>query len=122
MLYALAVLIAQVEDKAQDAAKDGGGPGGLLGNPLILILAMGALFVFVVLLPQQRRERRQRETLMAGLKKNDEVITAAGIIGVVTSIKEGGDEVTLKIDDNAKIRVLKSTIVRIVSKETKEGT
>ena len=122
MLYALAVLIAQAEDKVGDAAKDGGGPGGLFGNPLILLLAMGALFVFVVLLPQQRRERKQRETLMAGLKKNDEVVTAAGIIGVVSSIKEGGDEVTLKIDDNAKIRVLKSTIVRIVSKETKEGT
>ena len=126
MLYALAVLIAQVQDKAEevakDAAKDGGFGRGLLDNPLILLLAMGALFVFVVLLPQQCRERKQRETLMAGLKKNDEVVTAAGIIGVVSSIKEGGDEVTLKIDDNAKIRVLKSTIIKIVSRDTKEGT
>ena len=37
---------------------------------------------------------------MTNLKKNDEVVTAAGIIGVVTHIKEGADEVTLKIDDN----------------------
>ena len=119
MLYALMVLIAQADpEKASDKTP---GLENFLSNPLFLLLAMGALFVFVVLLPQQRRERKQREALMSGLKKNDEVITAAGIIGVVSSIKESGDEVTLKIDDNAKIRVLKSTIVKIVSKETKEG-
>jgi preprotein translocase subunit YajC len=35
----------------------------------------------------------------------------------VSTISLTGDEVTLKIDDNAKIRVLKSSIVRIVSKD-----
>ena len=54
---------------------------------------------------------------MAGMKKNDEVVTASGIIGIVAIIKENEDEVTLKIDDNARIRVLKSSIVRIKKKE-----
>jgi preprotein translocase subunit YajC len=119
MLYALTVLIAQGEDKLP---KDGeGGALPLLQSPLFLFLALGIMFVFIVLLPQQRRERKQREALLSALKKNDEVVTAAGIIGVVTSIKEGADEVTLKIDDNARIRVLKSTIVKILTKESKEG-
>ena len=53
---------------------------------------------------------------------NEPLIGDALLFGTLPdSIKEGADEVTLKIDDNAKIRVLKSTIVRIVPKDTKEG-
>ena len=51
------------------------------------------------------------------MKKNDEVVTHSGIIGIVANIKEGGDEVTLKIDDNARIRVLKSSIAKIINKK-----
>ena len=120
MLYALLVLLAQAEEKAPEQTK---GPSGLFDSPMFPLLIVAAMFIFIVMLPaQQRRERKQREALMSGLKKNDEVVTAAGIIGVVTNIKEGADEVTLRIDDNAKIRVLKSTIVKINSKESSPGT
>jgi preprotein translocase subunit YajC len=128
MLYALIHLFA---DGAKEIVKDAGKdvqeqpPGGLMDifgrNPLLPILALVAMFFLIVVMPQRRREQKQKDLLLSGMKKNDEVVTASGIIGVIHSIKEGGDEVTLKIDDNAKIRVLKSTIVRIVTKETKEG-
>jgi preprotein translocase subunit YajC len=124
MLYALMLLFA---DDAKDIVKDvqDQPPGGLLEvfgrNPLLPILAMVAMFFLIVVLPKNRREQKERQSLLSAMKKNDEVVTASGIIGVVHSIKEGADEVTLKIDDNAKIRVLKSTIVRIVPKDTKEG-
>jgi preprotein translocase subunit YajC len=125
MLHALILLFADGAEVAKDVGKDGAEPGGPLDafarNPMFLILALVAMFFLIVIMPRQRREQKQRESLLSAMKKNDEVVTASGIIGVVHSIKEGGDEVTLKIDDNAKIRVLKSTIVRIVTKETKEG-
>jgi preprotein translocase subunit YajC len=122
MLYALLVLIAQAEDKVAEKTTDPGPGRGLLDNPLLLFLFLGVMFIFIVWMPQQRREKKQRESLLANLKKNDEVVTAAGIIGVVWNLKEGADEVTLKIDDNAKIRVLRSTIIKIVPRETsKEG-
>ena len=120
MLYALTVLLAQVE-KAQEKAQEQAPGFDLLRNPMLLILALVAMFVFMVFLPQQRRDKKQREALLAALKKNDEVITAAGIIGVVANIKENADEVTLKVDDNTRIRVLKSSIIKILTKETKEG-
>ncbi len=88
-------------------------------NPMFMMLIIMALFFLLVILPSQRKEKRDRETLMQRLKKNDEVITSAGIIGIVHSIKDTGDEVTLKLEDSGKLRVLKSSIVRIV---TKEGT
>jgi preprotein translocase subunit YajC len=118
MLYALMLLLAQGDDKAADPQR----APGLFDNPMLLLLALVVMFFFIVVFPKQRREQKQRDALLSNLKKNDEVVTAAGIIGVVWSIKEGADEVTLKVDDNTRIRVLKSTIVRIVSKENREGT
>jgi preprotein translocase subunit YajC len=115
MLYATLLLIAgQEESKTREP--------NLFEYLMPLLLALGIMFFFIVMLPKQRREREQREALLTGLKKNDEVVTAAGIIGVVTNIKEGADEVTLRIDDNARIRVLKSSIVKIVPRDSKDGT
>ncbi len=115
MLYAL-ILFAQ--EKGGDAVPRA---PGFFDTPLPLFLALAILFLFVVVFPQRKAERRQREELITRLKNNDEVITSSGIIGIVTSIKEGADEVTLKSDET-RLRVLKSSIVRIVSKDTpKEG-
>lgn len=110
------ILFAQA---AEDEAKKGpSGPlGGLFDNPIVPVLGIMVLFFFLIILPAQRRQRREQEAIMAGLKKNDEVVTAGGIIGVVANIKDGEDEVTLKIDDNARMRVLKSSIVKIKKKD-----
>jgi len=85
--------------------------------PLIIIFA---LFYFLIILPQRRNEKRQRADLFEKLKKNDKVLTSAGIIATVANIDD--DEVTLRIDDtsNAKLKVLKSTLVRILN--PKDGT
>ena len=90
-----------------------------IATAVVLVLGLMILFFFVVILPAQRKQKREAEALMTGMKKNDEVVTASGIIGVVQTIKD--EEVILKIDDNARIRVLKSTIVRILN-APKEGT
>jgi len=106
---------------AQQQADQQARPTGLLDSPILPLLAMMVLFFFLIFLPGQRRERKQREQLLSRLKKNDEVITNSGIIGIVTSIKEGADEVTLKSEDT-RLRVLKSSIARILTKESpKEG-
>jgi preprotein translocase subunit YajC len=57
--------------------------------------------------------------MLDALKKNDKVITSGGIIGIVAAIKDKEDEVTLKVDEssNVRLRVLKSSIIRIVGPE-----
>ena len=89
---------------------------------LLQMAAIGLVFYFLILRPSSQARKKHAE-LLGSLKKNDEVLTSSGIYGVVSSIKEGADEVTLKIDDNAKIRVLKSSIVRIMNPKEppKEG-
>ncbi len=113
MLYAM-VLLAQAEGGKEQT------PAFLVTFlPLILIVVLA---YFLLFLPEKRKQKQHRQWLEKSLKKNDEVITNAGIIGIVASIKEKEDEVVLKIDDssNARLRVLKSTIIKIVT--PKEGS
>ncbi|MFN3603177.1 MAG: preprotein translocase subunit YajC [Leptonema sp. (in: bacteria)] len=75
--------------------------------PLLMILLVFAFLYFFSIRPQRKEEKR-RQQMLSSLKKGDVVVTQAGIVGSVHSIKE--DTVILKIGDNAKLEVLKSTI------------
>ncbi len=74
--------------------------------PLIFIAVM---FYLIIFLPQQREQKRRRETLNA-LKKNDRVVTTGGIIGVIADLSADNRFVTLKVDDSTRIRFLRSAI------------
>jgi preprotein translocase subunit YajC len=85
---------------------------------MLLLPVLFGLFFFMVILPAQRKEKKQRALLLENLKKNDEVLTSSGIIGVVQNLRPEEDEVTVRIDDNCKVRMKKSSIVQIIkSKE-----
>ncbi len=59
--------------------------GGLVQLlPIFLIIAV---FYFLLIRPQQKRQRQLQETV-ASLKNGDRVITNGGIIGVITMVKE----------------------------------
>ena len=57
--------------------------------------------------------------MLAAVKKNDRVVTAGGIYGVVTNVHQEADEVTVKVDEatNTKLRVTLSSIVRVLGSE-----
>ena len=69
------------------------------------------------------KQKRELQRALSALKKNDKVVTSGGILGVVVAIKEGEDEVTLKVDDtsNTRVRVLRSSVVKILSDEPTAG-
>jgi preprotein translocase subunit YajC len=111
----LAALILFAQETAPDVKDPSGAPPFASMLPLLLIV--GAFFLLIIL-PAQRKEKKQREMLMTNLKKNDEVLTTSGIIGIVQNIRPEEDEVTIKIDDNCKVRMKKSSIAQIL--KTKE--
>ncbi|MGE5194873.1 MAG: preprotein translocase subunit YajC [Deltaproteobacteria bacterium] len=84
--------------------------------PFIPLIAI-ALFFYFFVIRNQRREQASRETLLAGLKKNDKVVTIGGVIGSVANISADGQEVTLKVDDNTRIKFLRTAIQKVVSAE-----
>ena len=80
--------------------------------PLVLIVVV---FYFMLIRPQRREQARRRD-MLAAVKKNDRVITAGGIYGVVTNVHREADEVTLKVDEttNTKLRMTLSSITSVL--------
>lgn len=81
------------------------------------LVAIVVLFYFLILRPQGK-EKQQRQDLLSALKKNDKVITIGGLIGTVANLSPDGKEVTLKVDDNTKLRFLRSSIQTVVTAES----
>ncbi len=73
-------------------------------------IAIGLFFYFILLRPQQAEQRRRKE-LLTQLKKNDKVVTTGGLIGTIADISSDGSRVTLKVDDNTRIKFLRSAIL-----------
>jgi preprotein translocase subunit YajC len=86
--------------------------------PLIAILPVFYLMMFR---PQQQQDKKRRE-LIDNLKKNDKVLTIAGIYGTVISVDEKGDRVQLRLDDDGKVKVTftKASIVRVLNESTEK--
>lgn len=106
---------------AQEAAADAGPDGVLPVLPFpVLIVIMFALFYFIILRPQQTKDRNFRG-MLEGLKEKDRVVTIGGILGVVTNVQRDREEVTLRVDESTgtKIRVGMSAISRLVSDDDK---
>lgn len=80
--------------------------------PIALVLLAAYMLLFR---PEKEKQRRQQE-LLAGLKKNDRVVTTSGIYGSVASVDRDADRVTLKIDDaaNVKLTVTLGSIARVM--------
>lgn len=92
----------------------GGGSLGWLGiAPLIFIFA---IFYFLLILPQQRRQKKWQAMLEA-LKTGDKVTTSGGLRGTIFSLKD--DVVTLRVPpDNLKLDVTRGSIVSVAGDET----
>ena len=101
-------LLAAGDDKAPQGAE-----GFMMFAPLI---AIGIVFYFLLLRPQ-RKEQASKDAMLAALKKNDKVLTIGGLIGSVANISSDGQEVTLKVDDNTRIKFVRSSIQRVMSSD-----
>jgi len=109
-------------DEVAPAAKGGAGAKGAPQEPDLLITMMpligiGIFFYFIMIRPQTREQKRKRD-LLSALKKNDQVVTIGGIIGTVASVAADSQEVTLKVDENTRIKVLRSSIQGLVNDKT----
>lgn len=82
---------------------------GLL--PFILIIP---LFYFLLIRPQKKQQQAVKD-MQTSLKKNDHVVTSGGIHGVIANVKD--HTVMLKLADNLKIEVNKSSIAHVVTEK-----
>ncbi len=93
------------------AQSPGGGNGSGILSVLPLMIGMFAIMYFLIIRPQQK-QRKERETLLAAVKKGDRVVTTSGLYGTVVGLSE--TTVTLKVADQVRLDFERSAIGRIV--------
>ena len=99
-------MISTILFLAQQSASPAAPQADLL-QTLLPFLFMGVLFYFLLIRPQQKRQK-QHQQLLANLKTGDKVVTSSGIHGLIANVKE--TTFLLKIADNVKIEIDKSSI------------
>ncbi|MEQ8205365.1 MAG: preprotein translocase subunit YajC [Woeseia sp.] len=97
-----------------NAYAQGAQQGDAFSFLLPMLIIFGA-FYFLLIRPQQKRQKAHT-ALIGALKTGDEVMTAGGILGLVTGVSD--HYATLKIADDVEIKVQKSTVSAIVPKGT----
>jgi preprotein translocase subunit YajC len=107
---------------AQDGGDGAGGILNVLGSFPVLVVAL-LFFFFILVLRPQRREQARRQAMLMALKKNDRVLTTAGIFGIVANVQREKNEVTIRVDEenNTKLRLALNAIAEVVSEESVEG-
>lgn len=86
---------------------------GLLSMILPLVL-MFAVFYFLLIRPNQKKQK-QRQSMLGALKKGDKVITIGGLHGTIMEITD--DVVILRVNDVTKLTFDRSAISNAIVKE-----
>jgi preprotein translocase subunit YajC len=87
----------------------GAPPGGATGQLLILGVFV-VVFYFLLIRPQQKRAK-EHEAKINAVQKNDDVVTAGGLMGKVTKVAD--DFVEVEIAPNVRVKAVKSTIANV---------
>ena len=87
-----------------------GGAALMQFAPLVLMFAA----MYFLLIAPQRKKQKAHEKMLTELKAGDEVVTAGGIYGTITSVKE--DRFVIRISDTNKVEVGKGFISTVVKK------
>ena len=95
--------------------------GGASGDPMSSIMsflpmiAMFAVLYFVMIRPQMKKQKVHR-AMVEALAAGDEVVTAGGILGKVTRVREGN--VDVQVANGVEVQLQKSAVVQVLPKGT----
>ena len=97
--------------QAPAPASGSGDPVQMFG----MIAIMLAIFYFLLIRPQQRRDR-ERKNMLSEVKTGDKVLFAGGLIGSISNAKE--KTLSIKIADGVKVEASRNAINAILDKDT----
>jgi preprotein translocase subunit YajC len=91
-------------------------------DPTSNLIFFGAIIVIMWVLMIRPQQKRQKELAarIAGLKTGDRVVTVGGVHGTVSNVKDG-PTLVLKVDDNCKLTVDKTSIATVLSKDAEKA-
>ncbi len=82
-------------------------------SPLMSLMPLALIFVifYFLLIRPQKKTQQEHKKMVEELKKNDEVVTTGGIHGTIVNLQN--DLITLRVDENVRIKVQKGHIARL---------
>ena len=101
----------------QEAAKQPQTPMSGMGSLLPMMLVMFAVVYFLMIRPEQKKQK-ERQKMLQAIKKGDRVITSAGIFGTVGTVKD--NSIMVKIAENTVVEFTKAAVTTIVNKDGSE--
>ena len=85
----------------------------LLGGPLPMLVIMLVAMYFLIIRPQQKKNKEMR-TMLEALAKGDEVVIAGGLLGKVTKL--GDAYMSLEVASGVELQVQRSAVVQVLPK------
>jgi preprotein translocase subunit YajC len=83
------------------------------------MIAIFAIFYFLLFLPMQRQKKQTAE-MLANLKTGDEVVSTGGIVGTIVAVNATDDTLVIRVKpDNVKLQMARTAIASLVSKAEK---
>lgn len=107
---------ADVAVATSTAADQNGNKSGSWIPTLVMIIAMVAIFYFMIIRPQKKRDNQAKE-MRNSIKVGDEIVTIGGICGRVTNVKD--DTITI-LSSESKMTFLKTAVASVESKDDDE--
>jgi preprotein translocase subunit YajC len=99
------------------ALQAGGMPGWLSIAPLLFIFA---IFYFILIMPQQRKQKKWQE-MLGQIKTGDKVVTSGGLHGIIVALKD--EYVHLRVPpDNLRLEVTRGSIVSVTTQDDVANT
>jgi len=92
-------------------------PGGGLTSwgPVIPLVFIFAIFYFLLIRPQQQRQKKW-QAMLGELKTGDKVVTSGGLKGTIISLKD--DALTLRVPpDNLKLEITRASVVSVATQD-----
>ncbi len=86
-----------------------------------MLIVFGLIFVifyFMIIRPQQKRQK-ERQKMLDALEKGDKILTAGGIYGTVVGIED--KTVLVQIADNVKVKVERGSVGSVLKEATPEA-
>ena len=106
---------------AMMGAPAAGGTGAAPQSSMFMFVWLGlmvALFYFMLIRPQKRREK-ERQALLNAVKTGDRVLFGGGFLGVVANVKE--KTLVVKIADGVKVEIVRGAVSQVLDKGDEPG-
>jgi len=98
-------------------APQGQGQGGGMFSTLIMFALIILIFYFMILRPQQKKQK-DREKMLNDVQKGDKIVSVGGIHGTVVGLED--KTLLVQISDNVKVKLEKSAVSSVLRSTTSD--